>query len=68
VVELYRFLPSFNLDNARSWFLEAHAFTSPLVAISHPPTLACSLLLLVGWIGLLFGVAAWTFNRQDIGA
>ncbi len=67
VVELYRFTVSYNLDNARAWFLDGHAFQSPLVEISSPPQLGGSLLILIVWIALLLGASAWIFNRQDIG-
>lgn len=66
IVELYRFTPSFNLDNARTWFLEGHAFQSPLAKITQAPSLAGSLLLVAAWIVVVLGLAAWIFNRQDI--
>lgn len=67
VVELYRFTASYNLDNARAWFLDGHAFQSPLVDITSAPSLVGSLLILIVWIALLLGASAWIFNRQDIG-
>lgn len=67
VVELYRFTASYNLDNARAWFLDGHAFQSPLVEITSAPSLAGSLLILIVWIALLLVASAWIFNRQDIG-
>lgn len=66
LVELYRFSASYNLDNARAWLLEGHAFQSPLAQVTHAPTLAGSLLLVGAWILILLGLSAWIFNRQDI--
>lgn len=63
---LYRFTPSYNLDNARTWLLEGQAFQSPLAEISRAPDLAVSLGLILVWALLLHGLAAWLFNRQDI--
>lgn len=67
VVELYRFTASYNLDNARSWFLDGRAFQSPLAEITQAPSLAGSLLIVAVWIVVLLGASAWLFNRQDIG-
>lgn len=65
-MNLYRFTPSYNLDNARAWMALDHGFLQPGMTLASPPSLAVSLLWLLFWIGLLFGAAALVFQRQDI--
>ncbi len=66
VINLYRFAPTYNLDNARAWLANGEGFLQPGMTLAEPPALGVSLLLLVAWIGLLLGGAVLAFQRQDI--
>jgi hypothetical protein len=66
LVDLYRFTPQYNLDNAQSWFRTEAAVRLPLEGFSAAPDLAYSLAMLGLWaVGLTVLVLA-VFQRQDI--
>ncbi len=68
LIGLYRFTPTYNLDNLRSWL----AFGQSVV--DAPPGFEAALSpgASAGWLALLLGamvgLVIWLFNRQDITA
>jgi ABC-type transport system involved in multi-copper enzyme maturation permease subunit len=66
IVDLYRFLPGGNIDNAQSWFRTGAAVRLPFENFSMGPELSFSLLMLLIWCAGLVGLALWVFQRQDI--
>jgi len=67
-INLYRFTPTYNLDNLRSWFLHQAAAPAPLAGFSVEPGIGFSLALLVFWVVVLVGLSVIIFQRQDITA
>jgi ABC-type transport system involved in multi-copper enzyme maturation permease subunit len=63
---LYQYSVSYNLDNARAWFLHGQAIAAPLAGFTAEYSLAGSLLALVVWVLILFGLSALIFGRQDV--
>jgi ABC-type transport system involved in multi-copper enzyme maturation permease subunit len=66
VMNLYRLVPTYNLDNTRSWLAFGEGFLQPGSGMESAPSLTASLVLLGLWILLLMGAAIWIFQRQDI--
>jgi hypothetical protein len=69
LLDLYVITPSYNLDNARSWFFANRALpsvtpNSPL--LNFHPTLAVSLGILAVWLAGLALLSFYLFRRQDI--
>jgi ABC-2 type transport system permease protein len=66
LVNLYRYTPQCNIDNARSWFSAGTAVPLPFENFSRGPDLAFSFLMLVFWAAGLTALALVLFERQDI--
>jgi ABC-2 type transport system permease protein len=66
IVNLYRFTPQCNIDNAQSWFRTEAAIRLPFEHFSTGPALWFSLAVLVIWAVGLTGLALAVFQRQDI--
>lgn len=66
IVNLFRFTPSYNLENVRSWFLNNTALSQVPPGFNADLTLASSSLLLIMWIISLLAFIVWLFQRQDI--
>lgn len=66
IIKLYLAMPSFHIDNARSWFLEKMPLTANYLPDGVDISLALSLVLLTVWAFGLTGLAALLFQRQDI--
>ena len=68
LINLYRFTPSYNLDNALAWFRSSAGYILPMGNFNTPPGLLFSLVLLLIWIAGFTGLSLWVFQRQDITA
>jgi ABC-type transport system involved in multi-copper enzyme maturation permease subunit len=66
IIDLYRFTPSYNLDNARSWLVNQRALVGVGPGFTAEPSLAVSCALLAAWLVGLTALALWVFQRQDI--
>jgi hypothetical protein len=66
LVDLYRFAPQYNLDNAQSWFRTGAAVRLPIEGFSARPDLAFSLGMLALWAAGLTALMLAVFQRQDI--
>ena len=66
LVDAYRFMPSYSIENIRSWLVEETAYMAPLPEFTASPTLLFSTIILVFWIFGSSVLAIWLFNRQDI--
>jgi ABC-type transport system involved in multi-copper enzyme maturation permease subunit len=66
IVNLYRFTPQCNLDNAQSWFRTGAAIRFPFENFSTGPDLAFSMAMLAIWAAGLTALALVVFERQDI--
>ena len=62
----YRFMPSYSIENIRSWLMAGSSFPAPLPGFTAESTLLFSLIVLVIWLFGLTGLAIWLFHRQDI--
>lgn len=68
LINLYRFTPSYNLDNALAWFRTNAGFVMPVGDFTTPPGLAFSVVMLLVWIAGFIGLSVWMFQRQDLTA
>jgi hypothetical protein len=68
LVNLYRFFPSYNLANLRSWLATGVAHNPNTDLFIAAPSLASTLFLLALWVFGLMGLAVCVFERQDITA
>jgi ABC-type transport system involved in multi-copper enzyme maturation permease subunit len=68
IVDLYRYTPQCNFENAQSWFTTGAAIRLPLESFSTGPDLAFSLAMLVIWVAVLTALVLAVFERQDITA
>ena len=68
LINLYRFTPSYNLDNALTWFRNGVGYILPVGDFSTPPSLLFSLAVLLIWIAGFNGLSVWLFQRQDLTA
>jgi ABC-type transport system involved in multi-copper enzyme maturation permease subunit len=66
LIGLFRYTPSYNLQNAMSWFHTGAAYDPEITVFSGGSTLAFSLVILFLLAGGLIALAAWAFRRQDI--
>lgn len=65
---LYRYLPSYNLENVAQW-IRVNQGTPPFTLAEvapEPNTMAVSLVLVAVWVVGLVGLTAYLFKRQDI--
>ncbi|MBN2085306.1 MAG: hypothetical protein JW748_08760 [Anaerolineales bacterium] len=68
IVNLYRYTPQCNIDNAQSWFRTGAALPLPFETFSTGPDLGFSLAMLVIWVAGLTALVLAVFERQDITA
>lgn len=70
LVNLYQYMPSYNLENLRLWIMEGIAFTAMppefTSQFSAEPTWWLSAIFLVLWTLVWTGLAIWLFQRQDV--
>jgi ABC-2 type transport system permease protein len=66
IVELFRYTPQCNFNNAQSWFTTGAAIRLPFENFSTGPDLGFSLAMLVIWAAGLTTLAVAVFERQDI--
>jgi hypothetical protein len=66
IVNLYRFTPTYNLNNVRSWLVDHCALAAVPPGFSAEHTLVSSCGLLALWLLGLTAVATFVFQRQDI--
>ena len=62
----YRFMPSYSIENIRSWLIADAPFMAPLPDFTAEPTLLFSVIVLSVWLLGSTGLAIWLFHRQDI--
>lgn len=64
---VYRFLPSFNLENIMSWVREDKGLLFVIGEVDYGiMSLAGSLLIVIAWVVALIALTIWRFQRQDI--
>jgi ABC-type transport system involved in multi-copper enzyme maturation permease subunit len=68
LINLYRFTPSYNLDNALSWFRSSAGYVLPMGNFTTPPGWLFSLVVLLVWMAGFIGLSLWVFQRQDLTA
>jgi hypothetical protein len=66
IINLYMLMPSFHIDNARSWFLQDIPLAASYMPVNTEISLGFSLIILVTWALGLTGLAVFLFQRQDI--
>lgn len=66
LVNLFRFTPTYNLENIRSWLLNGNALTQVPPDFTANLSLTNSIFILTLWIISFLAFAAWLFERQDI--
>jgi ABC-type transport system involved in multi-copper enzyme maturation permease subunit len=66
LVNAYQFMPSYSIENIRSWLVNNIAYTAPLPEFAANPSLFFSLMVLGVWLLGSTGLAIWLFQRQDI--
>jgi hypothetical protein len=66
LVRLGLYLPSYNLENLRSWLLTGKAQTMELAGVSMQSGLIFSYIILGVWLVGLVGLTIFVFGRQDI--
>lgn len=62
----YQFMPSYSIENIRSWLVVNSSFPAPLPAFTVEPPLLFSVIVLAIWLLGSTGLAIWLFRRQDI--
>jgi ABC-2 type transport system permease protein len=66
IVNLYRFTPTYNLNNVRSWLVDHSALAAVPPGFTAQPTLAFSVGILALWLLGLTALAGFVFQKQDI--
>jgi hypothetical protein len=66
IVNLYRFMPTYNLNNVRSWLVTHRALAAVPSGFTAQPSLAFSCGMLALWLLGLTALAILVFQRQDI--
>ena len=66
IANLYQFTVTYNLDNARSWFVNGQALPPPISGFTASYGLASSLVVLAIWTVGLMALSIFVFKRQDI--
>lgn len=66
IVNLYRFAPSFNLDNLRMWFFQGQAFQGEFVGMTVTFSVGQSLAVMAIWILVPLCLTMFSFQRQDL--
>jgi len=68
IVNVFRYLPGFNLENLRSWMVLGHGWTDLPMPVTIEVGIGESIVWIVIWVLLLAGWAYSIFHRQDITA
>lgn len=66
ILNLYRYMPNFNLENLRAWVIEGHGLTALPFNLVVEASLGESLLFVGIWITAVVAWANSIFRRQDI--
>ena len=66
ILDLYRYMPNFNLENLRSWVIEGRGLTVLPFNLAVEASLGESLLFVGIWIAAIVTWAISIFRRQDI--
>ncbi|MDH5507861.1 MAG: ABC transporter permease [Anaerolineae bacterium] len=66
LVNLYKYTPTYNIENIRSWFDHAQPLEIASQALITEPSLAVSILICVIWIVGFLALSSWIFYRQDL--
>lgn len=66
ILEFYRYMPNFNLENLRSWMIFGHGLSPVPFNLAIEASVFESVLFVGIWILLLGGWAISLFNRMDI--
>lgn len=66
IVNLYRFMPTYNLNNLRSWWVNQSSWVPSTPGFTARPTLLFSSVVLGLWFVGLVGLALFVFEKQDI--
>jgi hypothetical protein len=66
IINLYRFNPTYNLDNLRSWLVNNAPFQPAMPIFTATPSLAFSAIMLGVWVIGLMILVVYMFKQQDI--
>jgi hypothetical protein len=66
LINFYQFMPSYNMDNVRSWLIHHSAFTQVGIHFTAQPSLGFSWIVLGLWVIGLVWLTIVVFERQDI--
>jgi hypothetical protein len=66
IVNAYRYMPSFNLENLHAWMVNGQGYTQIPLGVVVEASVLESLVLIGLWIALLSAWAISLFKRQDI--
>jgi ABC-2 type transport system permease protein len=66
IVNLYRFMPTYNLNNLRSWWVNQSSWVPSTPGFTAQPTLLFSSVVLGLWLVGLVALALFVFEKQDI--
>lgn len=65
--QIYRFLPSFNLENIMSWARSGDGLPFVIGEVDYGVlSLEASILIVIAWAVALIALTIWRFQRQDI--
>ena len=62
----YRYMPSYNLENLRAWVVDGHGWTEVPFNVAIEASMIESLLFVGLWIALVLGWAISIFRKQDL--
>ena len=66
IVNFYRFMPGYNIENLQSWFFHGTGYGGELLGMAVEISQWQSLAVMAGWIIIPFAIAVYAFRRQDL--
>jgi len=66
IVNLYRFMPTYNLNNLRSWWANRSSWIPSAPGFTAQPTPLFSSVVLGLWLAGLVALALYVFQKQDL--
>jgi ABC-type transport system involved in multi-copper enzyme maturation permease subunit len=66
LVNFYRFMPGYNIENLQSWFFHGVGYGGELLGMAVEIPQWQSLAVMAAWIIIPFAIAIYAFRRQDI--
>ena len=66
LVNIYRFMPGYNIENLQAWFFHGSGYGGELLGMAVEISQWQSLAVMAAWIIIPFAITIYTFRRQDI--